>query len=220
MSWQSMPLPARGYRAAAAAGRETRPPARSARRARRRATAERRGEPASMRPPRPVRRGDVADLARDQPQPPAVERLAERRRHLGCAVPAQLDDGRLVAGEPQRRREARGRRTRMENDVAIGRAHRTAARSRPRARLRSPRAGSMSTRVTSRSGSLPHSHAHSAPTTPPPTTAMRSAGPGAASHTALSAVSMLAASTPRDAGTSAGSSVTASAGRLNAVWCG
>jgi KDO2-lipid IV(A) lauroyltransferase len=57
-----------------------------------------------------------------------------------------------------------------------------------------------------------------APTTPAPTTAMRSAGPGAPSHSALSAVSMLAASTARCGGTWAGTSTTAFAGTVNTSW--
>ena len=59
------------------------------------------------------------------------------------------------------------------------------------------RAGLMSTSVTSVPGIRPHRYATREPTTPAPMTAMRSAGPGAASHTPLSAVSMLAASTAR-----------------------
>ncbi len=36
-----------------------------------------------------VRRRDLADLARDQLQPAAVERAAQRHRHVGAAVPAE-----------------------------------------------------------------------------------------------------------------------------------
>ena len=44
--------------------------------------AKRRGKAATMAPARPVRGGDLADLARQKPQAPAVERLPERRRDL------------------------------------------------------------------------------------------------------------------------------------------
>ena len=55
----------------------------------------------------------------------------------------------------------------------------------------------------------------SAPTTPAPTTATRPQGPAPASHTAFSAVSMLAASTARAAGTPAGTASAAAAGTSN-----
>ena len=56
-----------------------------------------------------------------------------------------------------------------------------------------------------------------APTAPAPTTAIRSAGPGAASHTALSAVSMFAARTARCGVTDSGKGKTASCGILKQV---
>ena len=52
------------------------------------------------------------------------------------------------------------------------------------------------------------------PSTPAPTTAIRSAGPGAPSQMALSAVSMLAASTARSAGSPSGSGTIFSAGKV------
>ena len=66
------------------------------------------------------------------------------------------------------------------------------------------RDGSMSTTVTDVPGSRAQSRATSSPSTPAPTTAMRPAGPGAASHVALSAVSMLAASAARSGGRPSG----------------
>jgi hypothetical protein len=57
-----------------------------------------------MRPARPVRRRNLPDLARYEPQAPAVKRLAERNRDVAGPIPAQLDHQRLVAGKPQRRR--------------------------------------------------------------------------------------------------------------------
>ena len=56
-------------------------------------------------------------------------------------------------------------------------------------------------------GTRAASQATSRPTTPAPTTAMRSPSRGAASHSALTAVSMLAASTARAGGTPSGSSM-------------
>src|SRR6266699_946477 len=49
---------------------------------------------------------------------------------------------------------------------------------------------------------------------------MRSAGAGAPSHTALSAVSILAASTARRGGTCSGTGNTASAGKVKRLWWG
>jgi len=59
--------------------------------------------------------------------------------------------------------------------------------------------------------------ANRSPTTPPPTIAMRSAGPGAASHTALSAVSRFAAKIARSGGTPSGSGTSALSGTRYAV---
>ena len=59
-----------------------------------------------MRERRPVRGRDLADLARNELQPAAVERAAERHRDRPRPVPAQLDDGRLVAGDVERGRQA------------------------------------------------------------------------------------------------------------------
>ena len=102
-----------------------------------------------MRPARPVRRRHMADLARHQPQPAAMERAAERNRHLGIAIPAQFEHGRLES-----RKRQRGGKTGCR---AAGVDHQT--RSRP-APLRAPqsstpslpassaRAGLISTSVT------------------------------------------------------------------------
>ena len=64
------------------------------------------------------------------------------------------------------------------------------------------------------------SHATRHPTVPAPTTATRWPGRMVASHTPFSAVSMFAASTARRAGTSSGTTCTASAGTTKRVWCG
>ena len=45
---------------------------------------DRGGEPARVRPARPMRRRDLSDLAGDQPQPAAVERAAERKPPPPC----------------------------------------------------------------------------------------------------------------------------------------
>ena len=80
-----------------------------------------------------------------------------------------------------------GRANRAPRDSTIGR-----------------RLSSTSTAVTSAPGSRAASDATSSPTTPAPTTTMRSPGPAPLSHRALSAVSMLAASVARRAGTPSG----------------
>ena len=178
--------------------------------------AERRGQAAAVGPARPVRGRDLADLARDRA---AGGGCGTPRRAAAATSPApyQLSSTtvRLVAGEPQRGGEPGGAAlawtTRSQSAGAASRRGEGRRRGRPRSRRAR---GSMSTSVTSAPGSSAHSHAHQEPTTPPPTTAMRSAGPGAASHTALSAVSMLAASTARAAGTPVGSGAAASAGTI------
>src|SRR5262245_36262865 len=51
-----------------------------------------RRKPPPMAPARPMRGRNLADLARDEAQPTAMERFAERQRDIAAAVPAQLDD--------------------------------------------------------------------------------------------------------------------------------
>src|SRR5260370_21371102 len=58
---------------------------------------KRRHEAPAARPPRAVRWRDASDLAGYEPQAPTVERLAEARRDIAGSIPAQLDDGRLLA---------------------------------------------------------------------------------------------------------------------------
>ena len=84
---------------------------------------------------------------------------------------------------------------------------------RPRRSLRG--VGSMSISSTSAPGNRAASAATRQPTTPAPITAMRSPGPGVASHIPLIAVSMLAASVARRSGTVSGTSTTASIGTMN-----
>src|SRR6185436_4682538 len=54
-----------------------------------------------IRPARPVGCSNLADLARNELQPPAVERLTERRGDVAGAIPAHLDDGALLARNAQ-----------------------------------------------------------------------------------------------------------------------
>ena len=112
-------------------------------------------------------------------QAAAVERAAERHRDVARAVPAQLDDGRLVAGEIERGREPLGRwrwrGTRNRNRVGAASG---VAKLSPSAAASAARAGSMSTSVTSAPSIRAQRYPTSAPTTPAPTTAIRPDGPG------------------------------------------
>ena len=80
---------------------------------------EREIEPPLAAPARAPRRGDGADLRGDEAQAAGVEILAQRRGDGAIAVPAQLDDARLEAGKPQACRKARGRATRMEDEIGL-----------------------------------------------------------------------------------------------------
>src|SRR5690242_15834145 len=80
---------------------------------------ERGREPAAMRPARTVRGRDLADLAGDEPEPPAVEGAAERCRHVAGAIPAHLQDGRLLARKRERGREPGRAAARMHDEVAV-----------------------------------------------------------------------------------------------------
>src|ERR1700716_845476 len=102
------------------------------------------------------------------------------------------------------------------------RAHSVGARSgvanfRPNLDATVARAGLISTRVTSADANSRQTSPVNAPTTPAPTTATRPKGPGPASKTEFSAVSMLAASTAREAGTFAGTGTAAATGKSNTV---
>ena len=175
-----------------------------------------------MRPARPVRRRDPC---RPGSTPAAAGGCGRRRR--AAPSPARRHTSSFRARWPPRRRARapcqarphgrwRERRDRSRPWCRVS----GVAKPTPRARANSARAGLMSTSVTSAPGSRPHRYATRAPTTPAPTTAMRSAGPGAASQTALSAVSILAASTARCGGRFSGSTTAALAGILNRFWCG
>ena len=222
MSWQSTPL--RGFRISGKtrgqfAERDRRREQRIE--LRMRAELERRFQPLAMRQRGPVRRRDLADLARDELQAAAVERAAERHRHGPRSVPAQLQHGRLVGGESSAvaspaaealvcntRSQSVGRR--VGRGELQPRAPAPAPRAPDRCRSASPRRLRSARRETR--------PAHRARPRRRPRCVRT--GPARASQMALSAVSMLAASTARGGGTSAGSGTTASAGRSNTVWCG
>ena len=52
-----------------------------------------------MRPARSVRRGDLADLARNQPQSATVESAAKRNRDRCVTIPAKFKHSRFLTGE-------------------------------------------------------------------------------------------------------------------------
>ena len=106
----------------------------------------------------------ACDLARNDFQPPRMERAAERDRGFRVAVPARFHDRGLAGGKLDR--EARGRRRWRW----CGSPHRRHAAPLPARRRRAPilaasapRDGSMSTAVTSAPGMRAASAAHSRP---------------------------------------------------------
>ena len=180
MSWQSTPLP--GLRiSASTAGRSAKAMAApAARRAADRAVSS---SAASSR-----RRGSSAARCEGATLPTWLEMSFSRRLwnappsgtgDVAGAVPAQLDDGRLVARELERGGKPGGGGAGVKHEVAIGRrvvgrgeadaerARQVGARA-DRCRRASPRRPSMRAQRTPTS----------APTTPAPTTAMRPDGPG------------------------------------------
>ncbi len=122
MSWQSTPL--LGSRISGSrAGRSAKATA-GASNASNRGSASRRhrlGQPAMVRPVLAARRRDMADLARNQPQPPAMEGAAERHRHLRVAIPAQFQHRRLESRKRQGRGKPGRRTAGVEQPIAIGR---------------------------------------------------------------------------------------------------
>src|SRR5262249_57206705 len=92
-------------------------------------------ERAGVRPGGTVGRRALAALARDEPQPAAVEGFAKRHRDLAGAVPAHFDDGRLLTGELECRGQAGGVAARMKDEIAVlrrGFGRRKAGTERPR----------------------------------------------------------------------------------------
>ena len=102
-----------------------------------------------MGPLAAMRRRHLADLAGDQLQPAAVEGAAQRHRHRRIAVPAQLEDGRLVASAGQRGREPGGAGAGMDDKPAVGGRAIRCGELQAERRSDPARAGSMSTSVTS-----------------------------------------------------------------------
>ena len=191
------------------------------------------GAPAGRRRPSPAPATHRAPDRRAAPAPPSSRRACvQRGRCEGATLPTWLETSRsrrlwnaspsgaatspapyqlistIVASSPaQRSAVARPAplplawKTRSHSAGAA-----SASQSRRRAlAASSARAGAISTTrdlrrpAAARTAARPEGRP-----TPPPTTAMRSAGPGAPSQTALSAVSMLAASTARAGGTPSG----------------
>ena len=142
MSWQSTPL--RGFRISArraGSSPNATAGASSASSCGCAAELDRRFEPLAMRERRRGARRDLADLAGNELQAAAVERAAERHRHGPRAVPAQLDDGRLVAGDVERGGKARRAGAGVKHEIAIGgrRVRRRELQAqRPRQRSRAP----------------------------------------------------------------------------------
>ena len=129
---------------------------------------------------------------------PEWKRAAQRQAHLAVAVPAQLDHCALRREQFQRSAGAR-RTSRWRARPGRGRRRpRPAARTRRRAPpRRRPVAASTSTSWTVTPGNRARRRATQQPTIPAPTTVIRSPTSGAASHSALTAVSTVPASTAR-----------------------
>ncbi len=131
-----------------------------------------------------------------------MKRAAQRYFASILAVPARFDDRRLVAGAFEGERQARLRwrwcesRDRLRAERMPGSAKATPSRS-----AIGRRAESTSTAVTSAPGSRAASAATSRPTMPLPMITMRSPGAALPSHKIFNAVSKLAVSTARLAGT-------------------
>ena len=165
-------------------------------------------------------RGGPARALRRARTWPTCDDLSVRRRAWNASPsgsghawsPYQLSST-TVASKPasaQRRVQARGGAAGVDHHVGLARRALPARRSAtPSARAAvGPRRVDVH-QLTSQPGMRPASHATRHPTAPAPTTATRSPGSDAASHTPLSAVSRLAASTARPAGTSSGTTCTA-----------
>ena len=116
---------------------------------------DRSGEAAAVRPAWPVRRRDLADLARYQPKPAAVEGASEHRRHGRISIPAHFKHGCLFACELDSRAQPVRRAAGMNDEVAVAFGLRGLRKTNPKRSANSARAGLMSTSVTSRAGKWP-----------------------------------------------------------------
>ena len=161
---------------------------------------------------------DQADLGGDELQPAAVEGPAEIDGDGLVPVPAHLDDGAFRAGAGNGGVQAGRAGAGVEDDVGLaGGAVRRCQVGAQRfedgpAGLRRRRRPSPWRRAAGQRGLVT-----SSPTTPAPTTTMRSPGPAPASHRALRAVSMLAARVARRAGTASGTTARAVRGGIEIV---
>ena len=169
----------------------------------------------SARPGRPARRrASGAGCGRRRPR---------STLHRLVAVPAHLDDGapRSPAQAMAVSRPA-ARGAGVEDDVGVARRLRRAAQSARRAPATTGRRLSIDVDGRHLGARQPRGErSDSSPTTPAPTTTMRSPAPAPLSHSALRAVSMLAASVARRAGTPSGTAH--QRGRpatLKQSWCG
>ena len=72
-----------------------------------------------MRPARPVRHGDPADLARNQSQPTAMEGAAEGNWHRYVTIPAKFEHGRFLAGEGKGGMKSSRAATGMDDQIAV-----------------------------------------------------------------------------------------------------
>ena len=124
-----------------------------------------------------------------------MERGTEPDGDRGVAVPAQLDNRRVVGQQLQRLLQTCGTATRVHHQVAVTGHVARASNPTPSAAATSARPASMSTSVTCTPGTAASRRATQQPTMPAPTTAIRSPMSGAASHNAFTAVSTVPAST-------------------------
>ncbi len=145
-----------------------------------------------------------------------------RDGNIRVAIPAELQDRRLVARKIERpsrdRRRWRWHERRARSRSAPGPVWRTRGRAATRLRRASDRYRQGSRRLppaasgASRSACRPR---------PAPTTVTWPKGTRAGvPHRVQRSVSMFAASTARDAGTSGGTGTAAAKGTSNTVWCG
>ena len=134
--------------------------------------------------------------------------------HLAVAVPAQREHGRPRRGAGRATSCSPAPRARWRAPRGPARRRRPAARrtGRRAGRPRPPGCGRCRPVRRRCTGTGASSRATQHPTIPAPTTVTRSPSSGGASHSALTAVSTVPASTARRAGTSSGTGTTASAG--------
>ena len=134
------------------------------------------------------------------------------------AIPAQLEHGRLFAGERNRGCKSGRASARVEDNVAVAlRRLRLCKANTELPRQFRARRIDIDERHLRAGKSCAQRNATIAPTAPRADDRHPVGGSGAASHTALSAVSMLAASTARCGGTFSGTGTAASRGILNRV---